>query len=251
VGRFVTTVLEMGLEKEIGSGADLEQELGLSAGDPTATEIVFKGETDNVMVQFLIGKSLEGGGGNYVRRMDAEDAQIYLTSTSTQIGSTAMDYLQTEILNVPADQVSAIRGRDYVLELKDDQPSASKQSGLRAVLSNLRFIEHYLANAPEISGLRFTDTVTFELTDESGYRCSIANRDDTTYVRIEAFHKTRQITIAQDASEEEASQKAELLERVSEVQAFNDFHGSWVYVISGTRSDNLKLRKQDLFEDEE
>jgi len=251
VGRFVTSILEIGLEKEIGSGPDLEQELGVAAGDPAATEIVLKDATDKVMVQFLIGNSHEDGSGNYIRRTDAENEKIYLTSASPQIGSTAMDYLQTEILNVPADQVSAIRGRDYVLEFQDDQLSASKQSGLRAVLSNLRFTEHYLADAPQVAGLRFTHAVVFDLLDDSGYRFSIASHDDTDYLRIEAFHNTQQITIAQDATEEEAGEKAALLERVNEVQTFNDFHGSWIYVISDTKRDNLRLRKQDLLEDKE
>ena len=234
VGRFVKTVLEMELEKEVGSGASLEQELGLSPGDPNATEIILRDGTDNEMVHFLIGNSLEGGNGNYVRRTDTENATIYLTSTPPRIDSTPMNFLQTEILDVPADQIRTIL---------DD--------GLASLLSPLLFEQHYLANAPQVAGLRFTDAVTVELDDDSGYRLSLASRDDTDYVRIEAFHKTQQITISQDATEEEASVKAALLERVSEVQAFNDFHGSWIYVISDTKSDTLKLRKQDLLENTE
>jgi hypothetical protein len=225
VGRFVKTVLEMELEKEVGSGASLEQELGLTPGDPATTEIVLSDGTGNEMVHFLIGNSLDGGNGNYVRRTDTENATIYLTSSPPRIDSSPMNFLQTEILDVPSDQIQTIRGKDGVLA---------------SILSPLLFEQHYLANAPQVSGLHFTEAVIFELDDDSGYRLSLASRDDTDYVRIEAFHKTQQITISQDATEEEASVKAELLERVSEVQAFNDFHGSWVYVISDSKSDMLK-----------
>ena len=53
-----------------------------------------------------------------------------------------------------------------------------------------------------------------------------------------------------DEAEEELREKAEMLTRADEIDAFNSFHGSWVYEISDFTAKKLQLTRQDLIESE-
>jgi len=41
-----------------------------------------------------------------------------------------------------------------------------------------------------------------------------------------------------------------MLSRADEIDAFNQFHGSWVYEISDFTAEKLQLKRQDLIESE-
>jgi len=259
VNRFVRSALELSLEKRVGAGESLEQELGLRPDGDATIEVVFKDATDKEMVRFLVGNSLEGGSGSYVRREDTADSTIYLTNSSVRLASAKDEFLRKEIVNIPSSELLAIRGRDFVVERGDDAlalaglpagkaENGSKMSQLGSALSYLKFTRHHLANAAELAGLRFDSVMNFDLADDSGYRTAIATKDDKHYLRIRAFHNIEQLTIAPDASEEEALEKSEILARADEVQKFNNFHDSWIYEISETTAQKLILTKPDLIE---
>ena len=59
VNRFVKQVLEISLEKRIGSGPDLEQELELTPGGESTVEVVFQDKNEKPMVRFTIGKPFD------------------------------------------------------------------------------------------------------------------------------------------------------------------------------------------------
>ncbi|MEM7585426.1 MAG: DUF4340 domain-containing protein [Acidobacteriota bacterium] len=259
VNRFIRDVLELSLEKEIGDSESLVEELELSPGGENTTEVTFKDESQQDMVHFLIGKSLDDGGGNYIRRTDGDDSTIYLTSSRVYLSTGQDDFLKKEILNVASTDVAAIQGQGFRIEDQDgslalvDVPAGKKESSkvsqLESLLSGLRFTKHHLADAPEVQGLAFRSVVDFDLKDESGYRVAVASKGEKHYLRIQGYHNAGQLTIAPDADEDEAAEVAEKLKSQNEIQTFNDFHGSWIYEVAEATADRVRVSARDLIED--
>ena len=259
VNRFIRDALKLSLEKEVGSGESLDEELELVTGGDNTTEITFQDDNQADMVHFLIGKSMDEGGGNYIRRVDSEDDTIYLTSSRVYLNTGQDDFLDKEILDVEQSDIAAIHGEGFVIEDQDDSlkladlPAGKKESNkvsqLKNLLSGLRFSKHYLADAPEVQGLYFASTVEIDLKDESGYRVAVASKDDKHYLRIQGYHTAGQLSIAIDADEEETAGVADKLKRQNEVQEFNDFHGSWIYEVTETTANRVNVAAKDLVED--
>ncbi len=258
INRFVRDVLELSLEKKVGDSESLIEELELSPGGENTTEVTFKDENQQEMVHFLIGKSLDDGGGSYIRRTDGDDNTIYLTSSRVYLNTGQDDFLNKEILNVESSEIAGIQGQGFAIQDQDgslalvDLPAGKKESSkvnqLKSLLSGLRFTKHFLADAPEVQGLLFRSAVDIDLKDQSGYRVSVASKGDKHYLRIQGYHDVGQLSIAVDADEDEASQVADQLKRQNEIQEFNDFHGSWVYEVTETTADKVKVTAKDLVE---
>ena len=259
VNRFIRDVLELGLEKKVGTGESLVEELELAPGGENTVEVTFKDSNKQEMVHFLVGKAMDDGGGNYVRRVDGDDPTIYLTSSRAYFSTGQDDFLDKEILDVEQSQIAAIRGQGFAIEDHDgslelsDLPAGKKASSkvnqLKSLLSGLRFTKHHLADAPEVQGLYFDSAVEVDLKDQSGYQVAVASKGDKHYLKIEGYHTAGQLSIAVDADEEEASEVAEQLKRQNEIQDFNDFHGSWIYEVTETTANRVKVKPSELVED--
>jgi hypothetical protein len=96
----------------------------------------------------------------------------------------------------------------------------------------------------------FASSVKVELEDGSGYLLSYASRDDRNFVRVQGYHTVTQVAITRDESEEELAEKAEVLTRADEIEAFNKFHGSWTYELGDWAAESLRLRRSDLIDSE-
>lgn len=260
VNRFVRDVLDLGLEKEIGVGDGLRAELGLDGEGTESTAVSLLNGAGNEMVGFVVGNAFEDGGGNYLVRTDVDEAPIYLSSERVYLTTDGGDFVDKEIVDVAQSEVAAIRGVDFsvenaegVLSLVDvpagKQESSSKMTQVKGVLSGLRFVEHHLANDPATAGVRFTEGLEIDLQDGSGYTVRVGSLGDKHYLRIESYHLAEQVQIALDASEDEVRETSEVLARRDEVDAFNAFHGSWIYEVSDLIADKVRLRKADLVED--
>ena len=79
---------------------------------------------------------------------------------------------------------------------------------------------------------------------------SLATSDDRSFLRIRGEHGLDRVAIAMDTPEDELREKADQLSRADAIEAFDTFHGSWVYEISSVTADTLKLTRSDLLEDE-
>jgi len=259
VNRFIRDVLDLGLEKKIGSGDSLAEELKVQEAGADTRQVVLKNAAGNDMVSFLIGAEQEGGDGNYVRRIDGDDTEIYLTSTRVSFSSGADDFLDQEILDVQASQVVAIRGVDFSFETIDgslqlaDLPAGkkenvSKASQAKGALSYLRFDHHFLADDAEVQGLYFRDSLSIELDDKTGYDLAVASRDGKHYLRIQGFSTITSIEIDPNDDEETVKEKSEILARADEIREFNNYHGSWIYQVSEATADKARLKKSDLIE---
>ncbi len=259
VNRFIRDVLKLSLEQKVGSGESLLEELDLVAGGEQTTEVTFNDANGEEMVHFLIGKAMEDGGGSYVLRTDSGDDTIYLTSSRVYLSTRQDDFLNKEILDVESTEVAAVRGQGFVIEDQNGSlelagmPAGKKKSSkftqLTGLLAGLRFSKHYLANAAEVQGVHFDAGIEIDLKDQSGYEVQVASKGDKHYLRIQGYHNAGQLSIAVDADEDEAAQVADQLKRQNEIQDFNAFHGSWIYEVTETTANRVKVTAADLVED--
>lgn len=263
VNRLVRDVLELSLDKKVGRGDALRDELGLAAGGEETTEVAFLDAAGKAMVRFVVGDALEGGNGNYVQRTDVEDGEIFLTSARVYLTTASDDFVNKEIVDVAQSEVARIEGADYVIEKQDDVLSllelpagkkeiAAKINDVKGVLTGLRFTKHHLADDQALAGLAFTDSVALTLDDGAGYRVAVGTLGDKHYLRIEGFHQADQggqVQVSLDASEDEVRETSETLVKIDEMRAFNTFQGSWIYEVTSYVADKVRLKKSDLIED--
>jgi hypothetical protein len=263
VNKLLRDLLEIGLEREIGRGADLQAELEI---EPVGTETIavdLEAAGSQSMVQMRIGRAFADGPGHYIQRFDEPEAPIYLTSTSVQVATDLSSYLDKVIVDHEGVEVAVVVGSDFRLErategedlsLKD-QPAgkkirASEVGRLETALSGLRFDDVFVADAGEIVGLQFDRVLEIGLFDGSSYRLSVAQRDERSFLRIEGRNEIQQVAITVDEAEDELREKAEMLSRADEIDEFNRFQGSWVYEISEFTANKLLLERADLIETE-
>lgn len=263
VNRFLRDVLEIGLEREVGRGEGLAEELAIEPPGEDTVEVALSNAAGQEMVRFRVGKQFEDGPGNYVQRLDDAESPIYLTSRAVYVTSDVGTFLDKEIADHARSEVRRVEGNDFVLEKPEEaedlelvdlaagqSAKRSELNRLQTALSGLRFDEVFLANDPEVQGLEFEQALRIELDDGSGYVLSHAGRDDRHFLRIRGFSPVEQVAITRDESEEELKEKADLLTRADEIDEFNELHGSWVYEISEWTAEKLQLRRADLIETE-
>jgi len=256
VNRVLRTLVELELEKQIGTGDDLYRELGLTADSDGMTELSLRAADGAEMVDLRIGKNFEGGG-SYLRRVDGDGGPAYLSTRALSFSTTADSYLDKEIVNVPADDIERIDGPDFAVVRTEDglkldrvavgsEENPSAMSRVKGILSPLRFDEVYLADDDKVVDLPMRQVVDVRLTDGSGYRLAVAERDGEHFLQIAGYHTVDRVSIDRDESTEELEDKAAILGRADEISRFNRFHGSWVYRVTKPTADKLELHKADL-----
>ncbi|MEM8929628.1 MAG: DUF4340 domain-containing protein [Acidobacteriota bacterium] len=267
VNRFIRDVLDLTLEKEVGSSDDLAAKLGLGDDAGERIAVSFENAAGQSMVQFQIGDRFEGGSGNYVRRIDGDASPIYLSSKGLYLQTATDDFVERQILDVPKAEIASIRGQGFVFErpedggelaladLADGQKASATATQVQTVLAGLRSTEHFLANAPEVQGLVFADRLDVALNDGSRYIVEVAERGDKHYLRVsgdlteESILAARETLATRDATEDAVRDTSETLERRDEIEDFNAFHGSWIYEVSSTTADKVTAEASDLIED--
>ena len=262
VNRFLNDALEIGLEKEIGKGESLEAELELAPKTEAATEFIFKNAAGKMLVHFMVGKTSEDGRGNYIKRLDGEDQNIYLTSKGVHLSAEGGNFLDKEIVDVQAANIASIQGKDFVIESTEggdlklkDVPAGKKEgakvSQVKNLLAGLRFDNVFLADESEVASLNFDSVVDVKLKDQSSYQVSVAKSEDKHYLKISGSFAVDRISVSGEETEEELKEKSEVLSRGNKIQEFNEFHGSWVYQVSEFTANKFSYSKSDLLEEEE
>lgn len=263
VNKLLRDLLEIGLEREVGRGESLQAELEIEPLGPETVEVQLEGSGDQEMVRMRVGKTFDEGPGNYVQRFDEEDPAIYLTSSGVHASTEVGTYLDKLIVDHERTEVSIVSGADFLLERPADggdltvadlpageKVKSSEVGRLESALSGLRFDEVFVADANEVVGLLFEPALEIGLVDGSSYVLFLAQREEKTYLRIQGQNEVQQVAITVDEAEEELREKAEMLTRADEIDAFNSFHGSWVYEIGDLTAKKLRLTRKDLIEPE-
>lgn len=254
VNRLIRDVLGLALEKEIGSGAGLVDELGL-AESADSLNVALEDASGNDMVRFRVGSSFDGGGSYLMRTDEGADDTIYLTTSGVLLSTDGESYLEKQLVNVEESSVQSVRAGDYEvvrneasgdLELVDGEGDSAKLNQLATLLAGLRFTTLEVADASGVADLRFGLPVEIVIDDGSGYSLQVAERDEKHYLRIEGFHTAGRIEVEMDATEEEVKETSEVLVRADEISAFNTLHGSWLYEIPAFTADKVRMTRKDL-----
>ena len=263
VNRFLRDLLDIELEKEVGRGIDLAADLEIDPPTDETVEVALMSSTDQEMVRLRIGKSLPDGVRRYVRRLDVEDAPIYLTTDSPLLSTSSSAFLKTEIVDHPQAEVQRVQGIDFEIVAEEPEsplhlqnvPAGRKEKSLetnrlKSILTRLRFDAVFLADDDDVRDLSFDRNLRVDLKDGSSYVLSLATSDDRSFLRIRGEHGLDRVAIAIDTPEDELREKADQLSRSDAIKAFDAFHGSWVYEISSAAANTLTLTRSDLLEDE-
>ena len=263
VNRLIRDLLDIRLEKEIGTGDDLAAELEIEPAGDSTVEVQLQDAAQKEMVRMRLGKQFADGPGRFVRRLDRPDDPIYLTSGGVRVEADSASYLRKQILDVPGTEVVRIEGADFALargaeggdlQLVDGAPGEDLKStevkGLESILANLRFESVFVADDEAVRGLDLRPALSIDLEDGSAYDLAVAERDGRTFLQISGRHSVSQVAISLDEEEEELQEKADLLTRADEIEDFNRFHGSWIYEVGEGVGRKLVLRRADLVEAE-
>lgn len=259
VNRVLRALVDLELEKEVGVGDDLYRELGLTADSEDLTEVTLRAPDGADMVQLRLGTNIDDGDGTYLRRVDGDGGPAYLSRHRVSLSTTPDAFLAKEIVNVPADEIEQIDGPDYSVVRNEDglklervpvgmEENPSAMSRVKNILGFLRFDEVFLADDDSLRGLQMRQVADVRLTDGSGYRLALAERDGEHFLQIAGYHTVNQVSVDRDESDEELEDKAAILGRADEISEFNRFHGSWIYRINQTTADKLALHKADLMQ---
>jgi hypothetical protein len=257
VNRLLRDLLEIELEREVGSGAELESELGLEPLGEDGLEVRLANAAGQEMVLVRFGRRAEEGDGTFVQRRDGEERPVYLTTSTVALDAEARGYLDRVLVDVPSADVVRVVGPDFELARAGEsgglelvRPRGTGKSSevgkLASFLDHLQFDKVYLADDPAVAGLAFDDSFRFDLADQSGYYVSVATDGDRELIRITGTFGVERIEIARDSSDEELKEKADVLKRSDEINQFNAYHGSWVYELESFDGDKLRLRAKDL-----
>ena len=263
VNRFLRDLLDIGLQKEVGTGASLAEALEIEPRTDSTTEIALINNAQQEMVRLRLGKTFDEGNGRYVQRIDQEDAPIYLTTKSAFLSTTVDSFLKKELVDHSQMLVKRIAGPDFLIAKPEDgslelegvpagkREKSAETGKLKSMLSRLRFDKPYLADDEEVADVVFEWILEIDLDDQSGYQLALGTREERSFLRIHGKHDVQQVAITRDTPEEELKDKADTLARVTEIDEFNAFHDSWTYEISSFTAAKLKLRKSDLIEDDD
>lgn len=263
INRLISDMIGVGLEKPIGTSDSLAEELQINPDHAEAIKLTFKNDSGKVMVETMIGKTSEDGRGRYVRRLDGDDDQIYLTSNSLFISTDKGNFLDKQILDVASTQLASITGANFSMTtaengvLKLEEIPAGKEENptevdkVKNALQRLNFDKVFLADESEVSGLTFDNSVVYKLDDNSSYTVQTSKKGERYFLKIRAAFDVERIELSREDTDEELEGKSKILERSEEVRTFNEFHGSWVYEVTEPIAQKFRVSKAELLKDQE
>jgi hypothetical protein len=259
VNGLLRDLIDISLEKEVGTGADLAKELEIDPPTDSTIEVVLRNAAAEDMVKLRLGKTFTDGNARYVQRLDQEGSPIYLTSGAIFLTTSTEALLDKEIVDVRPTQVLRVEGADFAMQaaekgaapaLLDVPPGKTENTGetskLRSVLERLAFDRVYVADDPAVAGLQFERKLRVSLDDDTSYTLSLAKQGEQSFLQVRGDHSIGQVMITLTTPKEELKEKADQLTRADEIAKFNQFHSAWVYEIPSATADKLALLKKDL-----
>lgn len=263
INRLISDMIKVGLEQPIGSSESLAEELQVNPEHEEAVEVTFKNDSGKIMVHTVIGKTGDDGRGRYVRRLDGDDDTIYLTSDSLFVSTDKSTYLDKQIVDVAAPQLSLIQAPDFAINAGENgvlklegvptskEEDASQMDQVKNALQRLSFDKVFLADESEVSGLTFDRELTFNLDDNSSYVVQTSKKGERYFMKIRAAYEIERIELSREDTDEQLQEKSEVLSRAEEVSKFNAFHGSWVYELTEPVAQKFRVSKAELLKDKD
>ncbi|GAB4318879.1 MAG: hypothetical protein Kow0059_12670 [Candidatus Sumerlaeia bacterium] len=262
VNDLLIAALEIRCASLVTKTAANHKELGVEEGGADATVVKFLDKDGNLLTGLVRGKNVEGGGGQYVRRL-GEDT-VYASEKWVSLNTSDQNYLDTELTNIPQDKIARVevstpagtysiaRNEDKDIVLQDipagKQPKGKLYESVFRAGANLRFTDVKPAADMNIA---WNNTFTMELDSGLKYIVKSAKKDGKAWLALaaEAPPLDRRITISADESKEELEKKEEKVKAADSAKTFNERHGNWVYEVGDWYMTNLTKSLDDLLED--
>jgi hypothetical protein len=264
INNLLTSCLDIRTIELITSDAANHKELEVT--EEKATGVVkFLKKDEQIITGIVVGKSESQTKSTYVRLVSSND--VYTTAEAPRIQSSAMDYVDKEIVNVDDGNVvrvtvTGLEG-SYTLRVDgsnkgnivlEDIPAGkkSKTSDCKQVLSGLSHLSFddvkSEASFKEVE-LKFDRTYVCELKDSTVYTFRISKTDAKTHVKCSAEY-TDEAGLILESVEELKDKEAKILaqDRASD---FTKKHQGWIYEVSKWKAKNLTTALSELLEEEE
>ncbi|OQY06612.1 MAG: hypothetical protein B6I25_03595 [Planctomycetales bacterium 4572_13] len=232
----------------------------------TARSVVSFTDADGGQIVALVLSPSNEKGEAFARRLS--ETAVYSIQHSPQINTDPMDFVDTQLFQVPQDQLSSVAVRtpegSYILTVSDDGAEielkdmpAGKQyketvyKSVFGALNSLRFDD--VIHAGNVSQeFQFNFLYTCKLKDKTVYKLMLTKKDGEIYAKVLADYLDKtpvEKTVGQVESEEELKAKEAKLLAIDAVKAFNKKHGGWVYQIPVPNAGNLMMPLSELLEE--
>jgi hypothetical protein len=238
----------------------------LAVTEEDAQNVVkFYNADSSLLTGVVIGKTMEQGGGSFVRLVSSDS--VYITLQRPWIKDQAVNYIDQQLISIDRDDIESVTvsGPNETYTLKAEENSGDiflenlapdkklkddVAKNVFAALTNLRFNDVRKQSTPE--ALNFEQKFVCRLKDSTVYTINLAQKNDKTYVACSAEF-TDKIAITQkqvqDANDAELmANEARLLAR-DRANEFSGKHAGWLYEIADYKVPNMVKKLSELLED--
>lgn len=261
VNDLVIAALEIRCASKITDAKSNHADLGVTDDSSDAAVVQFFDKDGKLLTGVVRGKSVDGGSGQYVRRIDSDT--VYATEKFVSFNTSAQQFLDMTLTKVDAPKITRVD-----VATGNDTYTITQESAGQMALQNIpdgmqpkgRTFESVFRAG---SALRFDDVKpagevdvnldnSFTMTLSSGLKYTIKSgkSGDKAWATLsaEAPPVERNISIAVDESKEELEKKEEKIKAAETARKFNERHAPWVYQIATWYADNLAKPLGDLIE---
>ncbi|MCF7975577.1 MAG: DUF4340 domain-containing protein [Phycisphaerae bacterium] len=263
INELITQCLDLKPSELISKSAANHADLEVTE-DKAQHVIRFLDPEDKVITGLIIGKTRDGGQGQYVRQVGKDD--VYLATDVPYFRTSATDYLDQALLSVEEKDIQSIsltgpkgacelvrqdgdKQYKYVNLPDGKQLKTTVATSLFGAMSSLRF-DDVSKQAPE--GVTFDSSLKCKLNSQAVYEFKLGKKGEDVYVTCQADYlgeKSVQLNTSQKDSKEELEKKEAVLLTQEKVQKFNIKNKGWTYKIPKWKADTLLKTPEDLLED--
>jgi len=261
INNLITQVLDIRTVEKITDNPENFTDLGVTDAN-AQNKVVFENAKSEVITGVIVGNRTDSGS-SYVKEVKSND--VYVSNESPWLQTSAMDYIDSELLNVKKEDVVSVTVTDpngsYTLHTEPNSsnvylanmPAGKKlknEQDVFSALSGLRFND-VMRQASADESLQFTHQYVCNLKNEIVYTLKLANKDDKYFAKVSAEYKGA-ANISKERkveSEEELKKKEQQLLARDGAEEFNKKHDGWVYEIAEYNAKNLTKSKSELLED--
>ena len=265
INELLTQCLDLKPSELISKSASNHEDLEVT--EDTAQHVVrFLDPEDKVITGIIIGKTREGGNGQYIRQVDKDE--VYLATDVPYFRTNDTDYLDQALLSAEEADIQSIsltgpKGNCELVKQEGDtqykfvnmpdgkQLVSSVATSLFGALSSLQF-DDVSKQAP--ADVTFDSGLVCKLNSQEVYAFKLGQKGEDTYVTCQGDYlgeKSIQLNTSQKDSKEELEKKEAVLLAQEKVQRFNIKNKGWTYKIPKWKADTLLKTPEDLLEDVE
>jgi parvulin-like peptidyl-prolyl isomerase len=276
VNRLVNDVLKIRTSGKQTENASAHEALGVVEGGKDSTTVEFLDTEGQRLVGLVVGQSVEGEQGYYVRRL-GEDT-VYRTADWVSLRASNLTYLEKELVNNERNRIAKVtvertgeepyalvrqEGEDAQVEMLDmpegKQFKGRTYDGVFGASSYLNFND--FESAAKKQDLTLDGRYVVETHDGARYIFEIAKVEaeapadgeeeaqPTYWVRASAKYVGPKNIDVVGLSEEETAKTAAFVESEKAVRSFNERHQSWVYELPSYKAESMLKPRDELIED--